>query len=101
MGEKELSLIRIFGLNLLAKSLDIITTLYLVSVYGTSIESNPFTANLINVYGPIVGLLINGAAHMTMVIFLYKYRRKSLLKISAAITFILPLVNIVTIFTML
>jgi len=93
------SLKKWLGLNILAKTLDLVTTFYLVSLYGPSIESNPLTANMIYAYGPGLGLVINGSIHTLLIVLLYAFKREKLLKIGAALTLLLPLINSITVFT--
>lgn len=99
MVKSGVSLRKWLGLNILAKVLDLVTTFYLVSLYGPTIESNPLTANMIYAYGPGWGLIINGSIHVMLILLLYVYKRERLLKIGAMLTFMLPLINSITVFT--
>lgn len=99
MVKSGVSLRKWLGINVLAKCLDLLTTFCLISLSGPDIESNPLTANMIDAYGTLAGLIINGAIHLMMVALLYAYKREMLLKISGVLTLLLPAVNAITLLT--
>lgn len=97
MAKRWLSLKLLLALCISGKALDVITTLYLVGLHGPSIESNPFTANMLYAYGPVAGLIINACIHGMLMYLLYWYDRYWLLKVAAILTFVPPLTNFLTI----
>ena len=83
--------------NIFVKLLDLITTFYLVHTYGVTVESQPFTADMITAYGLTLGLAINGSVHLMLIGVLYKFKRRGLLKVAAMLTALFPLTNFITI----
>ena len=83
--------------SIVAKALDVITTLYLVHRDGPKVESHPFTADMIHAYGVFPGLLLNGAIVCMLFWVLYKFQRKDLLVASTIIMMLIVAVNTVTI----
>lgn len=93
-----MSLKKWFVCSIVAKALDVLTTLFLVVRDGPGVESNPFTANMLSAYGIIPGLILNWIIVSALFYILYKYKRKELLTISSAIMAVIVIVNLVTIF---
>lgn len=75
------------------KVLDVLTTLYLVTTKGKVVESNPFAADMMNVYGVVPGLILNGAIACMLLFVLHKYRQKGLLIIATVLLMIPVLFN--------
>ena len=64
---------------LFLKVADVLTTLYLVSHYGTEVEVNPFMKLAMHKLGVVWSLGLNAAIYSTIVCILFKTKRKSLL----------------------
>ena len=86
-----------FGLGILAKALDVITTIYLVYRDGPDVESHPLTAGMISTYGLVPGLALNCAIVWLLLWALYRYERKRLLIVSTALMVLVVLTNAATI----
>lgn len=86
-----------FGFALIGKTLDLLTTFYLVNLHGIGVESNPLTANMLSAYGIVPGLIVNGSIYSLLVLILFFYKRKKLLMVAAVLTFLLPVVNSIAI----
>ena len=75
------------------KALDIITTMYLVFTKGKSIESSPFVYDMLNVYGVVPGLILNGSIACMLLLVLYKHGQKELLAIATFLLMIPVILN--------
>lgn len=95
---KKWFLIRLLIVNIIIKLMDVMSTLYVIYLYGPEIEFNPFTANMIYAYGPQLGLAVNFCIHSMLIFLLYLYGRKQLLGIAAILTALFPIVNLIDAF---
>ncbi len=87
-----------FACSVVAKVLDVATSLYLIWRYGLEIESNPLTVSILNVFGIVPGLILNGIIVSMLFYTLYRYRRKKLLIVSSAMMALIVTINLITIF---
>jgi len=83
--------------SVLVKVLDVATTLFLVVRDGPKVESNPFTANMMNAYGIVPGLVLNVIIISMLLYILYKYKCKELLTIATVLIALVVMINLVTI----
>jgi hypothetical protein len=88
----------LFAANILLKTIDIVTTNYLVHMRGSTIEANPVVKNMILTYGDTATYSVTFIIFMLLMTLLYKFNQPGLLAASAVIMLAVAINNLVVVF---
>lgn len=80
-------------INLLLKLADIGITLLVFNKYGQTAEANPLTQTMFHSLGEWWTFVLIFALHSMICLLLYKFKKRNMLIVVAAIVFIIGVVN--------